>query len=180
MIIALAGRRVDAADVKQKRFSSTPASIGLVRKRIRSLLRDLGASTLVSSASCGADLLALSEAGSLGLSRRIILPFDRDKFRATSVTDRPGDWGFLYDKVLSEVEKGGDLLVIQPTSNDQAYAEANHAVVDEALLLSEKFQQPVTAVMVWDGESRGEGDLTEEFGVYARQKGVPVLEVMTL
>jgi hypothetical protein len=96
------------------------------------------------------------------------------------VTDRPGEWGALYDKVLNEVEKDGDLLVIQPTSEDAAYAETNHVIVDEALSLGLELQQSVTAVLVWDGESRGEGDLTNEFGVYARNKGVPVADVMTL
>ena len=180
MIIALAGRRVDAVDAKQHRFPATPKNVEIVRERIRIILQTQGATVLVSSAACGADLLALSEAGTLGLRRRIVLPYDRKKFRATSVTDRPGEWGALYDEVLNEVEKDRDLLVIQPTSEDAAYAETNHVIVDEALSLGLELQQSVTAVLVWDGESRGEGDLTNEFGVYARNKGVPVADVMTL
>ena len=135
MIIALAGRRVDAADAKQDRFPATSKNVEIVRERIRIVLQTQGATVLVSSAACGADLLALSEAGGLGLRRRIVLPFEREKFRATSVTDRPGEWGAMYDKVLNEVEKGGDLLVIQPVSEDTAYAETNHLIVDEALSL---------------------------------------------
>jgi hypothetical protein len=180
MIVALAGRRVDAFNAKQPRFPPTPKNVGVVRKRIRAFLQTQGATVLVSSAACGADLLALSEAGSLGLCRRIVLPFDREKFRATSVTDRPGDWGFLYDSALNEAEKKGDLLLIPPSSEDKAYAEANHVIVDEALSLGLEFQQPITAVLVWDGKSRGEGDLTEEFGLYARTKGIPVVDLMTL
>jgi len=34
--------------------------------------------------------------------------------------------------------------------------------------------------LVWDGKSRGENDFTEEFGVYARTKGLTTVEVMTL
>lgn len=179
MIIALAGRRVDAEDAKQHRFPATSKNVEIMRERIRITLQTQGATVLVSSAACGADLLALSEAGSLGLRRRIVLPFDREKFRATSVTDRPGDWGPLYDKVLHEVEKNGDLLVIKAKSEEEAYAEVNHTIVTEAQLLGLWLQQPVTAVLVWDGKSRGEGDLTEEFGVYAGNKGVSVIEVMT-
>jgi len=125
-------------------------------------------------------LLALSEAGNLGLRRRIVLPFDREKFRATSVTDRPGDWGLLFDNVLNEVGSNGDLLIIQPNSEDKAYAEVNHTIVDEAISLGLELHQPAMTVLVWDGKSRGEGDLTEEFGAYARMRGVPVLDVMTL
>jgi hypothetical protein len=34
-------------------------------------------------------------------------------------------------------------------------------------------------VLVWDGKSRGEQDFTQEFGVYARIKGITVVEIMT-
>jgi hypothetical protein len=178
MIIALAGRRVDEADAKQHRFPAN--NVDIVRERIRTMLQTQCALALVGSAACGADLLALSEAAKLGLRRRVVLPFDREKFRTTSVTDRQGDWGLLYDNLLNEVEKSGDLLVIQLNPKENAYAVANHVVVDEAVSLGQQLQHPVTAVLVWDGKSRGEGDLTEEFGVYARNKGVRVIEVMTL
>ena len=141
---------------------------------------DCGAEVLVSSAACGADLLASSEAGNLRLRRRVVLPFEPEKFRTTSVTDRQGDWGRLYDKLLNEVEKSGDLLVIHANSEGTAYAEVNHEILDQALSLGQQLQDRTTAVLVWDGKPRGEGDLTEEFGVSARNKGIPVVEVMTL
>ena len=178
MILALAGRRVDAADAKQQRFPAK--NVDIVRERIRAMLQTECAVALVSSAACGVDLLALSEAGKLGLRRRVVLPFDLERFRIMSVTDRPGEWGLIYDKVLNEVEKNGDLLVMQLNSGDEAYAKANHAILDQALSLGQQLQHPVTAVLVWDGKSRGEGDLTEEFGVYARNKSIPVVEVTTL
>src|SRR5450432_2011251 len=93
MIIALAGRRVDPVHAKQQRFPAASKNVEIVRERIRIILQTEGATVLVSSAACGADLLALSEAGALGLRRRVVLPYDRKEFRATSVTDRPGEWG---------------------------------------------------------------------------------------
>jgi hypothetical protein len=180
MIIALAGRRVDNPDAKQHRFPSTDTGIKILRKRIGVMLQSHRAEALVSSAACGADLLALVEAGQLGLRRRVVLPFRRDKFRTTSVTDRPGDWGFIFDEVVNEVEKRGDLLFIQPSSEDKAHVEANHAIVNEALSLGEKRRVPVVAALVWEGKSRGEDDLTEEFGVYARKMGLPIVDVLTL
>ena len=179
MIIALAGRRIDAPDAKQARFPSTPENLETVRTRIRTLLQTEGATVLVCSAACGADLLALSEAARLGLRRRIVLPFDRKKFRKTSVTDRGGDWGPLYDAMIAQVQENGDLLVIQPTADDQAYVETSHAIVEEALSLGRRLQLPVTAAMAWDGKSRGEGDVTAEFGAYARRNGIRVVEVKT-
>ena len=158
MIIALAGRRIDASNAKESRFPL--GNVEIVRARVRSLFQEKGASAVVSSAACGADLIALSEAGQLGLRRRVVLPFGRARFRETSVTDRPGEWGSLYDQVIDAVAAAGDLVVLQNKSDDEAYAAANQAILDEAVALN----QLVAALLVWDGASRGKGDLTEEFG----------------
>jgi hypothetical protein len=178
MIISLAGRRIDAAEAEQPRFPLE--NVAMVQQRIGAALEAHGATVLVSSAACGADLLALAEAGQRGLRRRIILPFEREKFRKTSVTDRPGDWGALYDRVLDEAEKKGDLLVISAGSEDEAYAKTNHAIVDEAASMSERLGEAVIGMLVWDGKSRGQGDLTEEFGAYAKSKGMRIIEVSTI
>jgi hypothetical protein len=50
--------------------------------------------------------------------RRVILPFERRRFRETSVTDRPGDWGPLYDQVIGS---GGDLVILRNEPDDEAY-----------------------------------------------------------
>lgn len=177
MIIALAGRRVDSPEAKDTRFPLL--NVGIVRERVRALLQE-NVSALVSSAACGADLIALSEAGKLGLRRRVVLPFERPRFRETSVTDRPGDWGPLFDEVLDAVEAAGDLVVLRAGSDDEAYALANRAILDESLALAKTAHQPVRAVLVWDGKSRGDHDLTEDFGVEARKRGMPVTDVPTI
>jgi hypothetical protein len=179
MIVALAGRRVDPKDQDHPRFSPAPKSVELVKWRIRNKLLNLQASVLVSSAACGADLLALAEAGVLGLRRRVILPFDRDRFRSTSVTDRPGNWGPLYDAVLDEVQAVGDLVIAPAAPADKAYLETNHIIIEEALSLASMLRQKGVAIRVWEGKTRGEGDLTEEFGEYAQMKGLEVFDVMT-
>ena len=179
MIVALAGRRVDPKEQNPPRFSSTPEAVEVVRRRIRDRLLSLQASVLVSSAACGADLLALAEAGKLGLRRRVILPFDHVKFRSTSVTDRPGDWGPLFDAVLDEVQAVGDLVIAPSAPEDKAYLETNHIIIEEAVSLARALQQRGVAIRVWEGQSRGEGDLTEEFGEYAQRNGLRVCDVLT-
>src|SRR6202007_3063310 len=87
----------------------------------------------VCSAACGADLIALEEAERLGLRRRIVLPFPAKRFRETSVTDRPGEWGALYDRLIGEAKAAGDLVVLSGTGDDDAaYAAANTTIVHEA------------------------------------------------
>jgi hypothetical protein len=177
MIVALAGRRVDALGA-QPRFPLQ--KIEIVRDRIHSALQEQKSIALVSSAACGADLLALLEAGRLGLRRRIVLPFDRAKFRKTSVIDRPGNWGSIYDRVLDEVEAKGEVMIIQPQSEETAYVDATYKILDEALRLSRDHHCSATAMVVWDGKSRGHRDLTEEFKVHAERQNIPVVQVLTL
>ena len=176
MIIALAGRRVDAIDVKPNRFSPELENIERVRERLHALFVSQGAIAMVSSAACGADLLALEEAGRLGLRRKVILPFDRAKFRSTSVIDRPGNWGPLFDKAVEEVDLLGDLTILASESEGAAYVNTNHAIIEEAIALGKNLNYPVSAVRVWEGNARGSGDLTEEFGLYAKMRGVPLID----
>jgi hypothetical protein len=113
-VIAVAGRRIDAEDAETARFPL--ANLPLVRERLTAYLAARGATRIVVSAACGADLLALEAARAAGLPRRIVLPFDRKTFRTTSVTDRPGDWGRLYDALLAEAAAAGDLIELGLTA----------------------------------------------------------------
>ena len=109
-----------------------------------------------------------------------MLPFPRGHFRETSVTDRPGDWGPVYDQVLDDVEASGNLVVLTEASGEEAYSATNLAILNEAISLAERLKQPVEAALVWDGASRGDHDITEEFGVEARKRGLPVIELKTI
>ena len=186
MIIALAGRRIDAPDTTTPRFPLENAEA--VRERIYAFLVDSKATTLVCSAACGADLLALDAAGELNIPRHIVLPFEQDRFRTASVTDRPGEWGALFDRIIGEVQVAGNLVVLSDEgANDEIFATTNEVILDEALTLArqaphdkgEQSARSVLAVVVWDGQPRGEGDLTVDFADEARARGLPVIEIAT-
>ena len=139
------------------------------------------AKAVVSSAACGADLLALREAGALGLARHVVLPFDRTAFRASSVVDRPGDWGPLFDATMNQLEASSAVKVLDGNvGDDGAYARTNAAILDTAAAVARTTNDEVCALIVWDGTSRGDGDLTEEFATGARNRGWRVLELLTL
>lgn len=72
-VVALVGRRIDAVDTNESRFPLE--AVPTVRRRLADLFVRERAVTIVCSAACGADLLALEEAERLGLRRRIVLPF---------------------------------------------------------------------------------------------------------
>ena len=142
------------------------------------MLRDLRPDVLVGSAACGADLLVLEAAGRLRIQRRVLLPFDRETFRATSVADRPGTWGPRFDAVIDEVTASGNLVELELDPNDgRAYQEANAAIFREAEALTRRLRQPCQALVIWDGATRGSGDVTEGFLSEVRRRGWPATEI---
>ncbi len=56
-------------------------AVPLVRERVSDLLQREHAKALVSSAACGADLIALEQAERLIVRRRVVLPFAPERFR---------------------------------------------------------------------------------------------------
>ena len=178
MILALSGRRIDAADAQQARFPLQ--NVGRVSASVRTLLIGTGATWLVSSAACGADLIALSEAGKLGIRRRVVLPFSREKFRESSVVDRPGDWGELYDEVTSELAQTGDVEIVKVADGEDPFRATCREILAEAAAISKERRQDVGAVMVWDGNVRETPDYTLEFAAEAKTRGIPVLEIRTM
>lgn len=182
-VVALAGRRIDAPDTAPPRFPLTNVSI--VRQRLAELLSKEPAAALVCSAACGADLIALEEAERLGLRRRIVLPFSPKQFRETSVTDRPGDWGPLFDRLIAAAQVAGDLVVLDGAGGDDgaAYAAANKAIIREAEALARaKSNAPplrLVAVIVWEGSARVGSDASGELRNLAVQAGFEERSLLT-
>ena len=178
MILALSGRRIDAEDGEQVRFPLR--NMERVRLALRRLLIEKEVAWLVSSAACGADLIALSEAGGLGIRRRVVLPFDREKFRESSVVDRPGEWGDLYDRVISELTSSGDVELVQVKDGEDPFRATCREILDDAIAIGKDLQQEIGAVMVWDREVRETPDYTAEFGKEAQARGIEVFEISTV
>lgn len=179
-VVALAGRRVDAPGTEPPRFP--PGNVPLVRQRLADLLARERAAALVCSAACGADLVALAEAERLGLRRRVVLPFAPERFRETSVVDRPGDWGPAFDRVVAAAGAAGDLVVLDAGEGDAAYAAANAAIVREAQALAQAggAAHRLVAVVVWEGAARSGTDATAGFRDLAararfEERSVPTL-----
>ncbi len=184
MIIAVAGRRIDATDTPTPRFPL--ACRRTVGKRIESALRRLGATTVVASAACGADLLALAAARKLGLRRRIILPYRRAWFEEDSVLDRPGRWRPLYNEVCDEAAATRNLVTLRkPRGTEAAFRAATDAIVEEALRLAkrESPSDPAAALavlIVWEGAPRGPDDMTAYMKDQMCKAGAHMVQVLTL
>jgi hypothetical protein len=177
VVIALAGRRIDAPDAETPRFPLR--NVSRVERQVGELFTREAAGALVTSAACGADLVALTVAGTLGIPRRVVLPFGADEFRATSVTDRPGDWGPVYDRVMAEVNPNDVVTLAGFDAGYDTYLATNHAIFDEALALARRASVETLAVVAWEGASRGSDDTTAAFAEEARQRGVRLVEIRT-
>jgi hypothetical protein len=177
--IAVAGRRIDAPGAPQRFPLGNRAMVGA---RIAERLRGLDAALVVGSGACGVDLLAHDAARALGVRSRIVLPFDRSRFRETSVVDRPGDWGPLYDLLCDAAARRGDLVELPGApAQEGAFVAANEALLDDAVANAARASPAaaVLALVVWDGP-RGAGDVTEDFLRRATQRGLRVATLSTL
>ena len=135
---------------------------------------------LVTSAACGADLLALSSAADLRLRRRVVLPFDPELFRKTSVIDRPGEWGPVFDETMLQLQAAGDVLILDGSLDDDGYAAVGEAVLAEAERIARENGDRLVAMVVWDGRPRPGVDLTARFRESAGRRGFEIVDVLTL
>jgi hypothetical protein len=184
MILVYAGRRVDPAITPAVQPAEQRFPLNNVPRVAREVNRVLGAllpSSVVGSAACGADLLVLEAAGALGMRRRIILPFDRTTFRARSVTDRPGDWGTRFDEVVKEVSREGDLVEFAFDPNDEAtFVRTTLEIFRDAETLARSTGDDCGALVIWNGVTRGPGDVTETFLNEANRRGWSPVVIDTL
>ena len=158
-VAALAGRRVDADHAAESHFPLS--EVARVAKELRARFKHCSVGHLVSSAACGADLLALESAISMGITITVVLPSPPLVFRSTSVVDRPGNWGTLFDSIVAAAEQHQRLIVLQFAANDpMGYRAANEVIVQRA-----KDYQLSTKVgfALWDGKPRGASDSTAHF-----------------
>ena len=182
-VVALAGRRIDLPEAQVPRFPLE--NVQEVGQRISEVFYKMHAVALVCSAACGADLVALEQAKQLRLRRRIVLPFGPERFRETSVVDRPGSWGPVYDQQVAATAAAGDLLVLDAaTGGDAAYAAANEAIVREAQALARTAQPDgphrLIAILVWEGAPRPGSDATARFRDLTRRAGFEEQSISTL
>jgi hypothetical protein len=166
-VAALAGRRIDLAQATRCQFPLQ--NISRVRALIERELLGHDVQLLVCSAACGADLLALDCAFDLRVSARIILPYDPARFRETSVVDRPGEWGTLFDRAIEDAARNGQLIVLELREAEHPFMAVNHRIIHDALTAARGGN--VLAIAVWEGKSGGAEDVTADFVERARAAG---------
>jgi hypothetical protein len=109
-----------------------------------------------------------------------VLPFSRQKFRVSSAVDGPGNWGELYDEVMSELAQTSDVEIVNVAAGEDPFRLTCREILAEAAAIGKERRQDVGAVMVWDGNVRETPDYTSEFAAEAKTRGIPVFEIRTM
>jgi hypothetical protein len=153
-VMAVAGRRIDAAGTRPPRFPAVEEAH--VREELVHRLTLNKVQHLVCSAACGTDILALEAATDLGILSTVVLPFPPAIFRSMSVTDRPGDWGVRFDRLLASSASSGNIIVLdEESTSEAAFMKANWSIL---YLANEVAIPRKIACVAWEGGSReGEG-----------------------
>lgn len=173
-VIVSAGRRVDAPNAETPRFPSS--NVATVRRRIQSFFKAESPSALVCSAACGTDLLALEVAGAMHVKRYVLLGAAPAIFKKDSVTDRPGNWGEMFDEVL----KSSTVDVLKLPAGQEGYLQTNLDLLSRAEKLAKEAGTSVHALVIWNEQSRGPDDVTAHFLEQAKQRRIPVTQISTL
>ncbi|MER9935140.1 hypothetical protein [Mesorhizobium sp. M0088] len=176
-VVALAGRRIDAVGA-ERRFPL--GNVPIVRARIVEALKRLEVKSLVCSAACGADLIALQVAIEQNIPRRILLPFEPQKFRSSSVTDRPGNWGEIFDYVLEQTPSE-DVVNLELTNKDpnKNYSLVTREIVKQTSIIAKAADLSPTTLLVWDSLPRHTGDATQDMLEVSKSAGFEVHHIQT-
>ena len=177
MIIALAGRRIDEKNADYVRFPLS--NLQLVKERVKETLISIKCEAIVCAGACGSDLIALEVAGDIGVRRTMVLPYSHIEFRKNSVTDRPGNWGESFDTIYSQLLSSGNVRILEYDPDEpDVFKKANINILNEAMSLSTR-DNDVVAIIVWEGVSRGENDITELFHKEAKSMNLETVEILT-
>ncbi|MEP7230817.1 MAG: hypothetical protein ABI691_11225 [Ginsengibacter sp.] len=183
MVAVLAGRRIDAADVATPRFPFQ--NVEMVKEKLKQFFIARGIHYLVCSAACGADLIALDVAGELNITAKMILPFDVETFRFSSVTDRQGDWGQLFDMIYERLNGQSNVVILNYSEDDtDAYVKTNFDILDTADSIVDNpdinRDEEKIAVIVWEGAPKDSDDTTDHFRKEAMKRNYVIGEINCL
>jgi hypothetical protein len=157
--------------------------VPVVEAALFKLFDELGVSALVSSAACGADLLALNVAAEKGIPTRIIIPCNAKMFRASSVLDCPIPeyWSKAFETAIAAARTNGDIIDLDcDHSGAPSYSTVNRAIIEAAGFLAKSTGARPVAIVVWEGAARGGFDATDEFRALAQAASFDIGIISTI
>jgi hypothetical protein len=120
----------------------------------------------------------LEIAEEIDVRTHVVLPFDPARFRRSSVDDRPGDWGWRFDRAIDRAAKANTLVVMDlSVDDDLAYSVATHRLVSLASEISGGRDVVAISVAESDAQPRSAPDATAEFRRLSLERGFRLVDI---
>jgi hypothetical protein len=144
-------------------------------RRIRGLLKSLKPTYLVGALASGADILFARAALAEHIPLQVVLPFEKDTFRRTSVATRGEVWTDHYGQILESHSvqlKCGEL----DPADENSYRQHNLVLLDEGMRLAAAAER-VWLITIRPHPDRGSVGVTDDLVHHAEQLGVFSLDL---
>lgn len=175
-VAIFSGHMVDLPTADRKRFP--PENEAEIGRRIGAFLDKHSVRIGYASAACGADILFLEEVLRRGGEINIILPFEQEKFRQTSVERvSGGDWGARFEKVLPKAAQVKVLTEHHPETEENAFEFANLVLCGLGISRAEHLGTEPYFLAVWDGHDSQRGSTASAVALW-RERGFPVEQIL--
>ena len=149
-VLVFSGHMIDGPESNEPRFPESAEDY--VRKEIKNELSKYDVCIAYSSAACGADIIFLEEVVKKGGEINIILPYDIENFKETSVNVvSNGDWGARLDVLIADASQVTVLAQINNDSNGPAYDFTNRYILGSAIARAKIINSEVEYMAIWDG-----------------------------
>ncbi|WP_239331842.1 hypothetical protein [Frankia sp. CiP3] len=175
VIAVFGGVQIDNRDTEPPRFRER--DLPDVERRTKAALAKLRPRLLIGAAASGADLVVLAAARSAGLGVRVVLPFDVDTFRRTSVHGRGSFWCARYDQLIGSL-KPCELEILGEVEDDTVYHRTNTRLLARAVQLRRTPAEGIVALVLRPVVSH-RASVTDDLVDKARNAGLPIIEVST-
>jgi len=149
-VVVFAGHLIDRPGRHPARFP--PALEPDVRDAIRRQVAALAPGFGYASAGCGGDILFLESLAAAGAETHVVLPYNRDEFRADSVDLAPGgDWVRRYEQVL---ERAVEVVVASDRrmgTGAMSYEYGFRMLDGAAGVKADELETELVGLALWDG-----------------------------
>ena len=148
-VVHYAGHMIAAPGVAGRFAAESEA---MVAERIAAALDSRGVGYGYGSLACGADILFAEALLARDAELHVVLPFDADEFKETSVVRGGPGWVERFDACLAQAASVSHATDDSYLGDDALFSYAGRLAMGLALLRATYLDTNVRQVVVWDGE----------------------------
>ena len=172
-VVVSSGHMFDKLNRPQPRFPHELEA--RTRREIDAKLSELGAQVGFCSLACGADMIFAEAILARGGDINIVLPFEKEIFKQSSVEIVPGlNLASRFENILENAATVTILSELGASEDGAVYEYCNQALIGLALLRGQFLGIDVVPLAVWDGRSGDGRGGTHSFVEYWERRGAKI------